>query len=88
MHGRKDFCLRPQVVHRSFNRSFNIGRQTFRADDREIVVTFFLTSLSADSNVIRFSYTGRAPEAAVAAGSKSQHVKQQRKLLDDAFRKL
>ena len=34
------------------------------------------------------SYTGRAPEAAPAAGSKSQHVKQHKKLLDDAFRKL
>ncbi|CAK8678756.1 2-oxoglutarate dehydrogenase complex component E1-like isoform X2 [Clavelina lepadiformis] len=33
----------------------------------------------------RIHYTGRAPEAAPAAGSKSKHQKQQQKLLDDAF---
>nr|CAB3264555.1 2-oxoglutarate dehydrogenase-like, mitochondrial [Phallusia mammillata] len=36
----------------------------------------------------RVHYTGRAPEAAPAAGSKSKHVKEHKKLLDDAFRKL
>ena len=39
-------------------------------------------------NKLLCSYSGRAPEAATAVGSKSQHVKQQRKLFDDAFRKL
>uniref|UniRef100_H2ZNK1 2-oxoadipate dehydrogenase complex component E1 n=1 Tax=Ciona savignyi TaxID=51511 RepID=H2ZNK1_CIOSA len=33
------------------------------------------------------SYTGRKPESAAAAGSKAEHLKQQKSLYDDAFRK-
>ncbi|XP_078492481.1 2-oxoglutarate dehydrogenase complex component E1-like isoform X2 [Ciona intestinalis] len=36
----------------------------------------------------RIHYTGRKPEAAPAAGSKAEHLKQQKALYDDAFRKL
>lgn len=36
----------------------------------------------------RVHYTGRQPESAPASGSKKSHMHQQRKLLDDAFRKL